>query len=145
MGSVERVATGEFKHIFENGSPLVVDVRTAKEFRSFHLEGVLNLPLAELSSAAVSETLGTAKTQNKKVYILCHSGKRAETAAKILADGGIKSCLVVKGGTVACEGFGMNILHGGNKPTFWERYRGVAASVLLIVGVILWVILTRDF
>jgi len=130
------VPTGEFKHVFANESPLVIDVRPVREFEAFHLEGIVNIPLSELSSPPLKAMLEAAKHEGKAVYILCHSGKRAAAAAKKMAsdDGG--TYFVVRGGTVACDDFGMKIIRGNNDiPTV--RRAWLLSGLLIVLGVVL--------
>ncbi len=59
----------------KNGA-LVIDVRTAGEFSSSHLPGVINLPLSEIES-----TLPQRVTNKSQVLLLhCQSGMRSGMA-----------------------------------------------------------------
>lgn len=136
MSSPKIVPTEEFKHVFTHESPLVIDVRPTREFESFHLEGVLNIPPSELSSPPLKAMLEAAKLEGKAVYILCHSGKRAAAAAKKMASDNDGNCFVVRGGTVACDDFGMKIIRGNNQVSTMRR-PWILSGFLIILSVVL--------
>ncbi|MGD8373634.1 MAG: rhodanese-like domain-containing protein [Candidatus Woesebacteria bacterium] len=62
---------------------LLVDVRAAEEFAKSHASRAINLPYDQIIS-------GKYPTQNKttKIYLYCHSGKRAEAALNALKQAG---------------------------------------------------------
>jgi len=136
--------TGEFKHIYTNEKPLVIDVRSAREFGAFHLDGAVNIPASELSSSLFKAMLEAAKLKDKTVYILCHSGKRATAAAQRLSDefGGHYS--VVQGGTVACDDFGISIIFGSKK-SLLEMPTSILGGGLILLGIALGVLVHAGF
>lgn len=62
---------------------LLLDVRTAEEFRDRHLDGAVNIPLQELS-ARIRE-LGA---KERPIVVYCRSGARSATAAGIMKSAG---------------------------------------------------------
>lgn len=78
------VASSEAHRLVSEGATLV-DVRTPAEFAEGHLEGAINLPLADLASHV--DELRSAKA----VVLYCHSGLRAARAAAVLEQAGLKS------------------------------------------------------
>ena len=69
--------------LVEQEGALLVDVRTPREYASGHIDGAVNMPLAELSSHL--EEL----KQHEKVVVYCQVGARAADAAKLLKHEGI--------------------------------------------------------
>jgi rhodanese-related sulfurtransferase len=61
---------------------LVIDVRTAWEFSSWHIEGAINIP----ETAIEQEIENYAKDKNQKILLYCLSGARSGIALKILTD-----------------------------------------------------------
>ena len=64
-------------------SPLVIDVRTAKEWKAGHIEGATHIPLGELATRA-SEI-----PRDRQVATMCEAGYRSALAASILARAGV--------------------------------------------------------
>ena len=59
---------------------LLLDVRSAREFREGHIPGSINLPLEILHSAP-----SVLKDHDVPLYVYCYSGARSAQAARILA------------------------------------------------------------
>ena len=78
---------------------LVCDVRYLDELAGElgQLPGFLNIPLGQLQQR-VGE-LSTHKTQD--IVVVCRTGKRSETAARILQHSGFDRVFVLKGGMTA--------------------------------------------
>jgi rhodanese-related sulfurtransferase len=78
---------------------LVCDVRNPDELRGEleQLPGSLNIPLGQLQQR-VGE-LSAHKTRD--IVVVCRTGKRSETAARILRDLGFERVFVLKGGMTA--------------------------------------------
>ncbi|MBX7143023.1 MAG: rhodanese-like domain-containing protein [Oligoflexia bacterium] len=55
---------------------LLVDVRSADEFNSGHIEGALNIPHTEISASL--KQIGENK--GREIVLYCHSGRRAGLA-----------------------------------------------------------------
>jgi len=58
----------------------IVDVRTAEEYEAYHLSDSVHIPLSELNTKSGSIDFSIP------VYLLCQSGKRSETALKLLRE-----------------------------------------------------------
>ncbi len=63
-------------------SHLLIDVRTAEEFASGHIEGALNIPVEQMSGR-LDEIPGEAP-----IVVYCRSGNRSASAARILTEAG---------------------------------------------------------
>jgi NADPH-dependent 2,4-dienoyl-CoA reductase/sulfur reductase-like enzyme/rhodanese-related sulfurtransferase len=72
--------------------PLVLDVRTAGEWKKGHLAGAVHMPVDELRGRADSLPRG------RRIVAHCHSGFRAHLAARILRERGFDDVVNVTGG-----------------------------------------------
>lgn len=73
----------DYKELMAQGA-VIVDVRTAAEFKSGHIHGSINLPLQTLS-----EQLNKLK-KDKPVITCCASGMRSASAKSILRNAGFE-------------------------------------------------------
>jgi len=64
--------------------PVYIDVRTVEEYSAEHIEGDINLPLAELNVAALGERFG----KDAELVLYCRSGNRAGQAMEQLVAAG---------------------------------------------------------
>jgi NADPH-dependent 2,4-dienoyl-CoA reductase/sulfur reductase-like enzyme/rhodanese-related sulfurtransferase len=96
---IENTITGKVKNfqwhdvadLPRDGSIVLLDTRTVKEYQEGRIEGFINIPLDELR-----QHLGEID-KNKKVYIHCRSGLRSYVAARILSQLGY-DCYNLTGG-----------------------------------------------
>lgn len=72
------------EQLADGGSPLVLDVRTEREYAAGHVPGALHIPHTEL--AAHLSDLAAAK--HEEVVVYCEQGPRAHMAESILQDAG---------------------------------------------------------
>ncbi|MFO7830556.1 MAG: rhodanese-like domain-containing protein [Desulfuromonadaceae bacterium] len=70
----------------------LLDVRAPKEFADSHIEGALNIPVADLRTRFAE--LG----KNQELLLICSSGNRASLATSILLQRGFKAVSNVAGG-----------------------------------------------
>lgn len=118
-----------------NPACTVVDVRTPGEYATAHATPARNLPLPDLSPAALA-ALGH-RDQAAPVYLLCHHGPRAEAAARQLAQLGYQYPVIITGGTAAWLAAGLPAVHGTTNALSLERQVRIAAGALVVTGVIL--------
>ena len=86
-----------FAELMNDPNVVVLDVRTANEFKDGHLVGALNIDQAQ------SDFIKKAKealTTNKTIAVYCRSGRRSANAAERLAAEGYK-VVNLKGGILA--------------------------------------------
>ena len=76
-------------------SPLIVDVRTTREWNAGHIEGAMHIPLGELSTRAPEIP------RTRPVATICEAGYRSALAASLLARAGIDDVATVTGGMAA--------------------------------------------
>ena len=76
-------------------APLIVDVRTSREWTSGHIDGALHIPLGDLARRA-SEI-----PRDRPVATICEGGYRSSLAASVLARCGLDSLVNITGGMSA--------------------------------------------
>ena len=81
--------------IGRGAAPLVVDVRTTREWDAGHIEGALHIPLGELAARAPEIP------RSRPVATICEAGYRSALAASLLARAGVDEVLSVTGGMAA--------------------------------------------
>ncbi len=95
---IERVTAGSLAELLAAPTPpLVVDVRTAREWNDGHIDGALNLPLAHLA-----ERLGELPS-DRPVIVYCASGYRSAVAASLLQREGLANVANLVGGLAAWQ------------------------------------------
>jgi rhodanese-related sulfurtransferase len=77
--------------------PLLIDVRTPREWSTRHVDGSLNLPLSRLRDH-VGEI-----PRDRAVAVQCAGGYRSSIAASLLQQQGITDLVEVAGGLAAWE------------------------------------------
>jgi len=60
--------------------PLVIDVRTVKEYKAGHHDGTINVPHKEIATAIAT----LADNKDQPIYLHCRSGNRSGVAKKTL-------------------------------------------------------------
>lgn len=86
--SIKTVSASEFAEIIKADSVVLVDVRTAEEFNSGHIDGAMNIDV--LKNDFVSVATSTLLPKEKTIAVYCRSGKLSMKAANILAKDGYK-------------------------------------------------------
>jgi uncharacterized protein len=79
------------------GNFLVVDVREPYEYKEGHAAVAKNVPLSQLKER-LSEI-----PKDKKVYVICRSGRRSRVALRILHQAGYKNARPIRGGMLAWQ------------------------------------------
>lgn len=110
----------------------LIDVRTPVEFRGIHAEGARNVPLDRLDPVRVARE----KQGSEPIYLICHTGSRAQKAGEMFQAAGIVNVVSVEGGTKAWEEAGLPVVRG-KKAISLERQVRIAAGSLVLIGVAL--------
>ena len=76
-------------------APLVIDVRTSKEWHKDHIAGAIHIPLGELAARAGEIP------RNLTAATMCEAGYRSSLAASVLARAGVERLINVTGGMSA--------------------------------------------
>lgn len=95
--SVPSLTVGEAWHRLsrEKPAPSLIDVREMWEFERGHAKGARNIPLSQLGKR-VGEM-----PHDRDILLICQSGNRSQSAAKLLQRQGITRVFNVSGGTSA--------------------------------------------
>jgi len=75
--------------------PIVVDVRTTREYDSGHIDGAVHIPLGELARRA------SELPRDRTIATICEGGYRSSLAASVLSRVGIDRLVNVTGGMAA--------------------------------------------
>lgn len=97
---IESITTEQLREkIKNNNQPVLIDVREPAELESNlgAIKNSLNIPLLNITQNLVD----LSKYENQEVVVICRSGHRASTAAKILKKSGFKNIKVLEGGMLA--------------------------------------------
>ncbi len=76
-------------------APLVIDVRTNKEWNAGHIDGAMHIPLGDLARRAAEIP------RDRPVATMCEGGYRSSLAASVLARSGLDGVMNVTGGMSA--------------------------------------------
>ncbi len=113
----------------------LIDVRTPAEFRAGHATGAKLVPLNELNPEQLGSELHNPEAgHDPPLYVICHSGARAQQAAERLMTSGYDNVLLVDGGTQAWEKAGLPMKRCG-KAISLERQVQITIGALLILKV----------
>ena len=113
----------------------LIDVRTPAEFRGGHATGAKLVPLGELSpERLVSKLHSPAVGREIPLYLICHSGLRAQQAAERLMAEGYHNVSLVEGGTKAWQEAGLPMERCGRAIAL-ERQVQIAIGSLLVLTV----------
>jgi hydroxyacylglutathione hydrolase len=89
---LSQLSVQELKAKLENNGPLLVDVRTATEWRSDHIEGAQHVPLSAFAKQLPD------LPNDRKIAIICGSGYRSSIATSLLQARGYNEVANVAGG-----------------------------------------------
>jgi rhodanese-related sulfurtransferase len=100
------LSSTEAAELIANIDPLIVDVRTAGEYRGGHLENARLVPVQEFQ-----RRIGEMSAhKNEPVFVYCRTGNRSTVAAKILVDNGYTNVLNLRRGIVEWRHAGLSIV-----------------------------------
>ena len=85
---------------------LLLDVREQYEYASIHVPNAKLIPLPELGSRLKE----IEEYKNKPILVICHSGNRSSRAASQLQEAGFTQALSVKGGIIAWQKEGFDVV-----------------------------------
>ncbi|ALO12476.1 Sulfur carrier protein adenylyltransferase ThiF [Streptomyces venezuelae] len=116
----------------EGRAPRLLDVRTPGEFRTAHIPGSYNVPLATLREHRAE----LRAHLDEEVVLLCRSGARAAQAEQALAEAGLPNLRVLEGGVTAWEAAGGPVTRGPERWDMERQVRLVAGSIVLATGLV---------
>lgn len=97
------LSTLQATQLLNKGKTLVLDVRTADEYKAGHLRTSRNIPLNELS-----ERMGDLN-KSASVLVICQTDTRASRAASQLRRAGFSDVYVLEGGFAAWQSQGLPV------------------------------------
>lgn len=89
---VPQITTEELEKKIEENNSQLLDVRSAREFRMYHIKGFMNIPVRSLRRNL------DKLDRNKELIVICHTGIRSSDACKRLKRYGYTNLVNVKGG-----------------------------------------------
>ncbi|MEG6586247.1 rhodanese-like domain-containing protein [Dendrosporobacter sp. 1207_IL3150] len=92
------VSTQEALEVWRSKQADFIDVRTNDEYTQGHIPGAKLIPLDELAGRI------TEIPKDTKIMLICRSGNRSTTAAKVLLSNGYTNIYNVSGGMLAWKG-----------------------------------------
>ncbi len=92
---IRNISVHQLKDELKDKDKQFIDVRTAAEYKGYHIRGFKNIPLHQLEQKAAS------LAKDKEVVLICQSGARSLRAARILKKSGFSKITNVKGGVSA--------------------------------------------
>jgi rhodanese-related sulfurtransferase len=96
--NVRRVSLADVAKVCGDGTTVILDVRTPKEYAEGHIQGAVLLPLYELAER-MSEV-----PRDRPVYVICYSGERSLQAVKFLMSQGYRQVFQVSQGMEKWQG-----------------------------------------
>jgi hydroxyacylglutathione hydrolase len=104
--STERISASMLTEEFTSAAaPLVLDIRTPREWASKHIEGSVNVPLNHLQDRLAEIP------RNRRIVVHCAGGYRSSIAAGILLRSGFTHLAELAGGLAAWEAAKLPVLH----------------------------------
>lgn len=95
FANIHLVSPSEANDLITEKAPLVIDVRTPKEFASGHIANSVNLPLDELSAESAERIIGA---KDRQFIVYCKSGMRSSIACGMLVEMGYSAVYDLAGG-----------------------------------------------
>lgn len=89
--------------LMNQGKSLILDVRSAEEFATGHLQNAKHIPLPELSTRLKE----IEKSKTSTVITVCERGTRASSAASLLTKAGFGQVFILDGGVSAWKSQGL--------------------------------------
>ncbi len=116
-----------------NDAVVVLDVRTAVEFREVHIEhrGVESRPLEFLKPTEL------AYDKEIEIIVLCRSGNRSNMAQNSLAKAGFTNVLNVNGGMLAWEDAALPVKRGKKAGLPLDRQMRIIIGFAVVLGAVL--------
>lgn len=92
----QTLTANQANNFIKDQNPVILDVRTPKEYSNGHLENSILIPVQYLEKR-ISEL---HKYKNRAILVYCHTGNRSSVASKILIDGEFSNVVNLKYGII---------------------------------------------
>ena len=126
------VTAENFEKAIAKGGIQLLDVRTAGEYRSGHIQGALQ---ADWTDQAQFRDRTQYLDKSRPVYVYCLSGGRSAQAAKMLREQGYKEVVNLQGGINAWkrEGRPLESPEAGKPETSADQYQSLISSAPVVL------------
>lgn len=106
--NAQTTTVAEFEKGMSKKDVQLIDVRTPDEYNEGHLK---NARLMNVNDESFDANIATLD-KNKPVYVYCRSGHRSHIAYTTLKEKGFKNVVELKGGIMAWEAAGKEVVAG---------------------------------
>lgn len=89
---IPQITSKELEKKLEENNSQLLDVRSPREFKAYHIKGFINIPVGDLRKNV------NKLDKNKELIVICHTGIRSSDACKRLKRRGYTNLVNVKGG-----------------------------------------------
>ena len=124
-------------------TPVLIDVRTPKEFEEVHIPEARNIPLSDLHKF-LEELKGLS--QERPITLICRTHNRVKIAYEYLTNNGVGNCRFLEGGINGWVNSGKPVIRGRKGISLEGQVRAIAGSLVVLgvglgVGVNVWFLL----
>jgi rhodanese-related sulfurtransferase len=120
-----------YKKIAAGASVVLLDVRTPAEYAALHAATAVLTPLEALNPQKLASDLERVPGE---VFVICHSGTRAQKAIDKLAAAGLAQCVLVEGGIAEWTKAGLPDERQPARTISLERQVRITAGGLVLLG-----------
>ena len=103
FGSVPEIEAADLKRSLGKAGPLVVDVRTPREFAGGHIKGAKSMSIGQLKQALATGEIDSAR----EVVAVCLSATRSIPDVRLLRNHGVENAKQLAGGMQAWKRAGL--------------------------------------
>jgi rhodanese-related sulfurtransferase len=112
-------------------TPVLIDVRTPKEFEEVHIPDSRNIPLSDLHKF-LEELKGLS--QERPLVLICRTQNRVKIAYEYLINNGVGNCRILEGGITDWVKSSKPVVRGRKGISLEGQVRVIAGS-LVVLGV----------
>ena len=127
----ERMKEYSVHEVDQQKHAIIIDVRTAGEYRTAHIKGSFNVPLNELA-----EHISTLKTYSEPIIVVCRTSNRSSIAANALHEMGLDDVGIMRGGIHSWERAGYTVVYGEKHISMERQVRIFAGSMVLVTAIL---------
>lgn len=131
---MKQITAEEAKELIEGDRcSLLVDVRSAAEFRAAHVPSAHNVPLDEIEDEIEAEVTDKETT----LYLMCSCGNRSNKACEEMMAMGYHNVVSIEGGMIEMKRLGMKMSEEADSVISLERQVRITAGTLVLLGLLL--------
>lgn len=91
---IRNISYYQAMNMLRNNDVTLIDVKTREEYKNFHLDNSINIPIDNFNTIAPK----FLRNREQKIIVYCSSGIRSIAACEILKDRGFKNVYNIYGG-----------------------------------------------